>query len=262
MEQSIFRIQKDSNNPYVMVNKQLLNNTELSWKGKGLLTYLLSLPDNWKIYEDEIVKHAKDGKDSLKSAIKELIENGYIERERIRNSHGQLKGYSYCVYEIPTKSGLSIVGKSNKGESATTNNNLTKNDRNNNKTMGSLSDDKTSDKNKTVDFVSFVSIYKYRIDSSVEESIERYTNIYKRKMKENHPNLTEKQWKQVVDEWLNIDHEYDDITVDAEIVDEIVDIHFATKYTKGNYNIMHFISGEIRKNRFHEWQRSGEAEEG
>jgi DNA-binding Lrp family transcriptional regulator len=130
MDQSIFRIQKDKENPYVMVNKGFLNNKELSLKSKGLLTYLLSLPDNWKIYESEIVNHHKDGKDSLKGAIKELIDNGYIERERIRNSAGHLKGYNYCVHEVSTKSGKSVLGLSVLGLSATTNNNLTNNKNN------------------------------------------------------------------------------------------------------------------------------------
>lgn len=129
--------------------------------------------------------------------------------------------------------------------------------------MGSLSDDKASDKQKTVDFNSFISLYKYRIDPSVEESIERYINIYRRRVKDKHPNLTEKQWERVVDEWLTIDREaYDDVDIDADVINEIMDIHFATKYTKGNYSIMHFISGDIRKHRYYEWQRSGDYEEG
>ena len=104
MSKSIFRVQKDKENPYVMINKQFVNDATLTMKAKGLLTFLLSLPDDWKVYEDEIVKHFKDGKASVRSAIKELISTGYIERERIRNSIGQLNGYNYYVYEVPTMS--------------------------------------------------------------------------------------------------------------------------------------------------------------
>lgn len=118
--QSIFRVQKNKDNPYVMLNKEFLNNQDLSLKAKGLLAYLLSLPDDWQIYESEIVKHHSDGKDSLRSAIKELIDSGYILRERIRNEKGQLQGSNYLVYEVPTYS-----GKSNIGKPATTNNNIT-----------------------------------------------------------------------------------------------------------------------------------------
>lgn len=127
---STFRIRKDKDNPYVMLNKEFLDDSNLSWKSKGLLAYLLSLPDDWQIYESEIVNHAKDGKDSLKSAIKELIQLGYIERTRERDEKGMLKGYNYSVYERPIQSGKSNVGKSNVGKPATTNNNLTNNDNN------------------------------------------------------------------------------------------------------------------------------------
>lgn len=125
---TIYRVIKDRENPYVMINKQFLNDNRLSWKAKGLLTYLLSMPDDWQIYEAELVKHSKDGLTSLKSGIKELIELGYIVREQLRNEKGQFKGYEYCVYESPAEIGFSNNGDSNNGEPHTTNNNITNND--------------------------------------------------------------------------------------------------------------------------------------
>ena len=110
------------------MNKHGLENPKLSWKAKGILAYLLSLPDDWQIYESELVKHAKDGRDSLKKGMQELINAGYIYRERIRNEKGQLKGYNYLVYEVPNQSGFSDVGFSNVGESDTTNIYSTNND--------------------------------------------------------------------------------------------------------------------------------------
>lgn len=131
-EQSIFRVQKDKNNPYVMLNKKLLNDTELSWKAKGVLAYLLSLPDDWKIYEEEIAKHSKDSRDSLRTAIKELIKRGYIARERNRNEKGQLQGSTYCVYEVSTYDGISNIGESNIGKTNIGNPTLLNNDITNN----------------------------------------------------------------------------------------------------------------------------------
>ena len=218
MEQSIFRIQKDKDNPYVMVNKELLNNTELSWKSKGLLTYLLSLPDNWKIYEDEIVKHAKDGKDSLKSAIKELIENGYIERERIRNPSGQLKGYTYCVYEIPTKSGLSNVGKTIKGESATTNNNVTNINKSNKKDIYI---------NLPIDDHSFFNIYG------------RY---FRNRFGKKHMRLTPEQ----LDDVNNKLNELIGCDVDRERFEEEVENHFDNLPKSNNGNIIAFLTASRR----------------
>ena len=125
-----------------MINKSPLNDEKLSWKAKGILSYLLSLPDDWQVYETEIQKHASDGIDSLSSGIRELIEFGYIKRERKRSEKGHFKGYEYVIHEVSTESGLSKNGKPKNGlsknglsknrESKTTNNNSTNNDCTNN----------------------------------------------------------------------------------------------------------------------------------
>ena len=83
MENNIMRVCKDKDNPYILLNKEFLMNNKLSLKAKGLLTYLLSLPDNWKIYVNELTNNHKDGRDSITSAINELIENNYIVRKKI-----------------------------------------------------------------------------------------------------------------------------------------------------------------------------------
>ncbi|WP_214720695.1 DnaD domain protein [Exiguobacterium sp. s192] len=93
------RIQKKDN--YVVIDKTLLNNRELSWKAKGLHSYLMSLPDDWKVQEADLVKRSKDGKESTRSAIKELIEAGYIKRISIREK-GKIKSWEFVVYELPT----------------------------------------------------------------------------------------------------------------------------------------------------------------
>ncbi|MGN5882724.1 conserved phage C-terminal domain-containing protein [Staphylococcus simulans] len=131
-----FRVYKESGN-FVTVNKEFILNSNLSWKAKGILLYLLSRPDDWQVYETELQKHAADGKDSLKSGIKELEEVGYIKRNRKRDDKGHFREYDYQVFEYPTQSGKSNVGKSNVGKSNvgkpdTTNNNSTNNDFTNN----------------------------------------------------------------------------------------------------------------------------------
>lgn len=122
---SIYRVQKDPKNPYVMINKTVLHDTRLSAKAKGLMAYLLSLPDNWQIYESEITGHFTDGKDSIKSGIRELRQYGYIVRgNRIRNKEGHLKGYKYTVYENPSQyqDFNSYDGRAYVGQPATNNN--------------------------------------------------------------------------------------------------------------------------------------------
>ena len=101
--QSIYRVEKNKDKPYVMINKEFLNDERLSAKAKGILTYLLSLPDDWKIYGEEITTHFADGVKSINSGIKELIKYGYIIRHQLRGEKGQFLNYEYCVYEVSTE---------------------------------------------------------------------------------------------------------------------------------------------------------------
>ena len=131
----LFRVQKDRDNPYVMMNKSFLQDPDLSAKAKGILAYFLTLPDDWQIYLDEISTHFKDGRDSIRQGVKELLENGYISRSncRLRDEKGHLKGYTYDVFEVSSKDGKSYVGFSYVGKSYTTNNNYSNNDPTNRK---------------------------------------------------------------------------------------------------------------------------------
>ncbi len=109
----IYRTVKNRNNPYVMLNKFFLSDNRLSLKAKGLLTYLLSKPDDWRVYEFEIVGSSKDSRDSVRTAIKELVDVGYIERQRLRDEKGQLRESAYNVYEVPQemREGKTKVGQ-------------------------------------------------------------------------------------------------------------------------------------------------------
>ncbi|KYC72316.1 hypothetical protein [Heyndrickxia coagulans] len=95
---NIYRVQKNSN--YVVMNKTSLMDERLSWKAKGLHAYMLSLPDDWKFYDTELQKHAKDGRDALKSALKELRDLGYLKRVQHRNEDGTFN-YETLVFEVP-----------------------------------------------------------------------------------------------------------------------------------------------------------------
>lgn len=74
----IFRQQKTRN--YTIVNNDILRRKDLSWKAKGILIYILSLPNDWVIYLEEVMKHSTDGRDSFRSGWKELEKVGYVKR--------------------------------------------------------------------------------------------------------------------------------------------------------------------------------------
>lgn len=88
---------------YSIIDNTCLRDPNLSWKAKGLFAYLLSLPDDWRIYQKDLVNRATDGYTSLRSGIIELEKAGYLRRERQRNEFGQVKGMIYHIIENPNE---------------------------------------------------------------------------------------------------------------------------------------------------------------
>lgn len=96
---TIFRTAKREN-PYVQIDKTVLNDERLSWKAKGLMAFLLSKPDDWEINIANLIKQSKDGKESVYSTITELIQYGYIVRNTTRN-RGRFARIEYLIFEVP-----------------------------------------------------------------------------------------------------------------------------------------------------------------
>ena len=100
MDKSIIRTVKNAENPFVMIDRRIFENDGLSLKAKGLLGYLLSRPDNWTICMADLVKRTKDGKASVRSAIEELENCGYVTKVQLRDGN-LFNGYEYTVHELP-----------------------------------------------------------------------------------------------------------------------------------------------------------------
>lgn len=95
------KIKKVYQKGFTTVDNTVLNDTNLSWKAKGLFVYLWSQADEWDFYETEVVKHSTDGLSSLKSGLKELGQQGYLKRERKRDDKGHFKENSWILSEKP-----------------------------------------------------------------------------------------------------------------------------------------------------------------
>lgn len=102
---SILKIKKKTN-PYVMLDKGLLEDKNLSWKAKGLLSYLLSRPEDWKVKVKHLVNQSTDGRDAVYSILKELRNAGYIQLNVARDGNGKVTENIYDVYEEPVKNPL------------------------------------------------------------------------------------------------------------------------------------------------------------
>ena len=96
---AVFRVEKTKD--FTVMSNHHLRNVSLSLKAKGLLSLMLSLPDNWDYTTKGLAHICKDGVDSISSAIKELEKQGYLTRRRLRDYHGRLGDIEYVIHEKP-----------------------------------------------------------------------------------------------------------------------------------------------------------------
>jgi len=99
-----YRISKNRDNPYVMINKGFIQNPSLTMQAKGLLAYLLSLPNDWEVRRKELPRHFKNGIRSISNVINELISAGYIKRNQARKGNNCFGEVKYDVFEDPDNS--------------------------------------------------------------------------------------------------------------------------------------------------------------
>lgn len=96
---TFFRVHKTKN--FTIMSNTHFKEKEMSLKSKGLLSLMLSLPDDWNFNISGLCKLSKDGKDSVMSALAELEKFGYLERKRTTDSKGRFSGVEYNIYEQP-----------------------------------------------------------------------------------------------------------------------------------------------------------------
>jgi len=99
MEMAVMRVHKTAN--YTIMSNFHFKEKEMSLKAKGLLSLMLSLPDDWDYSINGLATLSKDGKDSVMGALQELEKFGYLIRTRKSDEKGRFKGYDYDIYEEP-----------------------------------------------------------------------------------------------------------------------------------------------------------------
>ena len=96
---AVFRIEKTRD--YTVMSNHHLRDKSLSLKAKGLLSLMLSLPEDWDYTTKGLARICKDGVDSICAGVRELEEHGYVIRQRVRNANGQLGAIEYTILEQP-----------------------------------------------------------------------------------------------------------------------------------------------------------------
>ena len=94
---------KRRKNGFTQISNTMLEDDKLSWRAKGLLCYMLSRPDNWKINKTDLYRRATEGRDALDGAIKELKDMDYLHIYRITGENGQIEGWVWEYDETPFK---------------------------------------------------------------------------------------------------------------------------------------------------------------
>lgn len=126
---SVFRVEKNKN--YTIMGNYHLRDKELSLKAKGLLSYMLSLPDDWDYSLNGLASVNKEGVKAIKNIINELKIQGYLKINRLRKENGQYQ-YEYVIREIPEgiepeyQKGYAVKGESVKDIQINTNKQNTK----------------------------------------------------------------------------------------------------------------------------------------
>ena len=96
---AVFRIERTRD--YTVMSNHHLRNANLSLKAKGLLSMMLSLPEDWNYTTRGLAKICKEGVDAIGAALRELEAAGYIVRHKLRDRQGRISDTEYVIYEQP-----------------------------------------------------------------------------------------------------------------------------------------------------------------
>jgi hypothetical protein len=102
IQPGIFRGELEFENQFTQIHNAWVRDPKITYKAKGLLTYLLSHEVGYTITIGQIIRESGDGKQSVRSALEELIKAGYLETKRTTDARGYNAGLAYFIKD-PTK---------------------------------------------------------------------------------------------------------------------------------------------------------------
>lgn len=212
---TIYRI-KNRTTPFVQMEKAAAEDRRLSWKAKGILIYLLSKPDDFVFYIDELVIHSTDGIDSLRSGIKELQKFGYVKRYPIKEK-GKIISWGLDVFESPYTENPQVGKPQMENPTLIINKDLNYKDYKDNKTYITLTSD-------------------------AHRFIEIYLKHFKQVMNKDHPRVLDRNYSFILNQ---IEHLTDyDITDDEW--EKWVEYHLDNLSEKNNGSILPFLKASHR----------------
>jgi hypothetical protein len=94
----IIRVKHSQN--FTQLSNDMLRDKSLSWKSKGLLACIISLPDEWVVLKTALHQFSKDGRDGTITAFNELVERGYVTQLKVRDGKGKFVRVDYVVSDV------------------------------------------------------------------------------------------------------------------------------------------------------------------
>lgn len=113
-DMAVFRVERTRN--YTVMSNHHLRDKSLSLKAKGLLSQMLSLPEDWDYTLAGLARINCEGRDAVRAAVSELEKAGYVARSRVRDEKGRLLGTEYVIREQPVFLAEPALGKPASGK--------------------------------------------------------------------------------------------------------------------------------------------------
>ena len=103
----VVEIKRNRSESFSIIGNEALRRSDLSARAKGIFAYIMTLPDDWILYKEELFKHFTEGRDALNKAFRELVDAGYIVVEQ-KKEKGRFSNNVYQVFD--TVNGFSVNG--------------------------------------------------------------------------------------------------------------------------------------------------------
>lgn len=211
---AVFRMEKTGD--YTIMSNHHFKNKELSLRAKGLLSLMLSLPEDWDYTLVGLSIINKEDVDAIREALKELEKFGYVERHRARNEGGQLKGTEYIIHEQPILEKPTLENPTQLNTNRSKTNQEKKKESNTDVIKGSSN------------LIS--SLNSFSCESGNVENPDEMRKDEKRESKHNNYDYWKGQIQTNLDyESLKVSHPYD-----IKLIDEIVEIMVETVMSNGD----------------------------
>ena len=217
---AVFRVEKSRD--YTVMSNCHLRDKGLSLKAKGLLSQMLSLPEDWDYTLSGLSHINRESKDAIRSAVNELEAAGYIQRRQTTDASGKFSGNEYVIHESPVKTEPSLEKPSS--GNPTTDNPSTGKPSSGNPTQLNIDITNTQKQNTDISSTDFIPFFSEETAAWLPGANRRETDAQKMD-----------SYRELIRENIEYDILLHDLPYDKDRLDEIVELMTETVCSKRKY---------------------------